>query len=53
LIKIGLLVLEKIFFNINICKYDFLYYGPSRPLGTMMWTILNLPYILAYKSLRV
>jgi hypothetical protein len=46
LIEIGLLVLEKkIFFNINICKYGFPYCGPSGPLGTMMWTILNLHYI--------
>jgi hypothetical protein len=46
LIEIGLLVLEKkIFFNINICKYGFPYCGPSRPQGTMMWTILNLHYI--------
>jgi hypothetical protein len=37
LIEIGLLVLEKIFFNINICKYGFLYCGPFRPPGTMMW----------------
>jgi hypothetical protein len=33
------------FFNINICKYGFPYYGPSPPLGTMMGTILNLHYI--------
>jgi hypothetical protein len=46
LIEIGLLVLEKkIFFNINICKYSFLYCGSSRSPGTMMWTILNLHYI--------
>ena len=45
LIEIGLLVLEKIFFNINICKYGFPYCGPSRPPGTMMLTILNLHYI--------
>ena len=31
LIEIGLLVLEKMFFNINICKYGFPYCGPSRP----------------------
>jgi hypothetical protein len=42
-IKIGLLVQgEKIFFpNINTCKYDFPYCGPSR----LLWTILNLHYI--------
>ena len=40
--EIGLLVLEKIFFNINICQYGFPYCGPSRPPGTMMLTILNL-----------
>jgi hypothetical protein len=46
LIEIGMLVLEKkIFFNINICKYSFPYCSPSRPLGTMIWTILNLHYI--------
>ena len=45
LIEIGLLVLEKIFFNINICKYSFPYCGPSRPPGTMMLRILNLHYI--------
>ena len=45
LIEIGLLVLKKIFFNINICKYGFPYCGPSRPPGIMMWTILNLHYI--------
>jgi hypothetical protein len=33
------------FFNINICKYGFPYYGPSQPPGTMVWTILNLHYI--------
>jgi hypothetical protein len=52
LIEIGLLVLEKkIYFNISICKYGFPYCGPSRPPGTMMWTILNLHYIrkLSYK----
>ena len=43
--EIGLLVLEKIFFNINICQYGFPYCGPSRPPGTMMLTILNLHYI--------
>ena len=43
--EIGLLVLEKIFFNINTCKYGFPYCGPSRPPGTMMLTILNLHYI--------
>jgi hypothetical protein len=31
LIEIVLLVLEKIFFNINICKYGFPCCGPSRP----------------------
>jgi hypothetical protein len=45
LIEIGLLVLEKIFFNLNTCKYGFPYCGPSRPSGTMMWTILN--YIIS------
>ena len=46
LIEIGQLVLKKkIFFNINICKYGFPYCCPSRPLGTMMLTILNLHYI--------
>jgi hypothetical protein len=46
LIEIGLLLLgKKIFFNINICKYGLSYCGPSRPPGTMMWTILNLHYI--------
>jgi hypothetical protein len=45
LIEIGLLVLEKIFFNINICKYGFPYCGPSRSPGTMLGTILNLHYI--------
>jgi hypothetical protein len=36
----------RFFFNINImCKYGFPYCGPSRPPGTMMWTILNLQYI--------
>jgi hypothetical protein len=46
LIEIGLLVLKKkIFFNINICTNSFPYCGPSRPSGTMMWTILNLHYI--------
>jgi hypothetical protein len=33
------------FFNINTCKYSFPYWGPIRPTGTMMWTILNLHYI--------
>jgi hypothetical protein len=39
------------FFNINTCKYGFPYCGPSRPPGTMMWTILNMHYIrkLSYK----
>jgi hypothetical protein len=36
---------RRFFFNINICKYGFPYCGPSRPPGTMMWTILNLHYI--------
>jgi hypothetical protein len=36
------LVLEKIFFNINICKYGFPYWPPR----TMMWTILNLHNII-------
>ena len=36
---------EDFFFNIHKCKYGFPYCGPSRPLGTMMWTILNLHYI--------
>jgi hypothetical protein len=46
LIEIGQLVLEKkIFFNIKISKYSFLYCGPSWPPGTMKWTILNLYYI--------
>jgi hypothetical protein len=46
LIEIGLLVLKKkIFPYINMCKYSFPYCGPSRPPGTMMWTILNLHYI--------
>jgi hypothetical protein len=31
--------------NINICKYFFLYCGPSRPPGTMIWTILTISYI--------
>jgi hypothetical protein len=42
LIEIGLLVLEKTFFNMNICKYSFPNCGPSWPLGTVMWIILNL-----------
>jgi hypothetical protein len=51
LIEIGLLVLEKkIFPYINICKYSFPYCGPSRPPGTMMWTILNLNYIRELSS---
>jgi hypothetical protein len=45
LIEIDQLVLEKIFFNINICKYGFPYCGPSRSPRTMMWTILNLHFI--------
>jgi hypothetical protein len=44
LIDIGLLVLEKIFFNINTCKYGFSYYGPSRSPRTMICTNLNLHY---------
>jgi hypothetical protein len=42
---------EEDFFNINICKYSFPYCGLSRPMGTMMCTILNLNYItkLSYK----
>jgi hypothetical protein len=28
-----------------MCKYGFPYCAPSRPPGTMMWTILNLHYI--------
>jgi hypothetical protein len=44
-IEIDVLVLEKIFFNINICKYGFPYCGPSWHLETMMWTILDLHYI--------
>ena len=35
----------KIVFNVNTCKYGFPYCGPSRPPGTMIWTILNLHYI--------
>jgi hypothetical protein len=34
----------RFFFNINTCKYGFPYCGPSQPLGTMMWTILNRHY---------
>jgi hypothetical protein len=46
LIEIGLLVLEeKIVFNVNTCKYGFSYCGPSRPLGTMISTNLNLHHI--------
>jgi hypothetical protein len=44
LIEIGLLVLEKILFNINTCEYGFPYCGPIRPPGTMIWTNLNLHY---------
>ena len=46
-IKIGLLILkEKIFSNINTCKYGFPYCGPSRSLWTIIWTILNFHYII-------
>jgi hypothetical protein len=42
---------RKLFFNINICKYGIPYCGPTRPTGTMLWTILHLHYIrkLSYK----
>jgi hypothetical protein len=36
---------RRFFFNINTCKYGFPYCGPTQPLDTMMWTILNLHYI--------
>jgi hypothetical protein len=45
LIRIGMPILEKIIFNINKCKYGFPYCVLTWPLGTMMWTILNLHYI--------
>jgi hypothetical protein len=41
----GELVLEKIFFSINICKHCFPYCGPFWPRGTMIWTNFNLHYI--------
>jgi hypothetical protein len=36
---------RRFFFNINTCKYGFPYCVPTRPPGTMMWTILNQHYI--------
>jgi hypothetical protein len=45
LTEVGLLVLEKIVFNVNACKYGFPYCGPSQPPGTMIWINLNLHYI--------
>jgi hypothetical protein len=41
LIEIGLLVLEKIFSNINICKNGFPHCGSTQPPGTN----LNFHYI--------
>jgi hypothetical protein len=35
----------RFFFNINTYKYVFCYCGSSRPLGTMVWTNLNLHYV--------
>jgi hypothetical protein len=46
LIEIVLLVLEKKIFSIKTyVNMVFPIVGPSWPLGTMMWTILNLHYI--------
>jgi hypothetical protein len=36
---------EDFFPNINTCKYGFPSWGPSRPLWTIIWTILNLQYM--------
>jgi hypothetical protein len=36
---------QRFFFHWRRCKYVLPYCGPSRPLGTMVWTNLNLHYI--------
>jgi hypothetical protein len=36
---------RRFIFNINTCKYGFPYCSPSQPLGTMIWTNLNIHYI--------
>jgi hypothetical protein len=36
---------EDFFPNINTCKYSLPYWGPSQPLWTIIWTILNLQCI--------